>query len=465
MVKLTFYGGVNEIGGNKILIEDKANDASIFLDFGMSFNKHGEFFEEFIQPRVANGIIDFLEMGILPKIDGIYRHDLLEFAGMERHKEPLVDAIMLSHAHMDHSSHIAFVDERVPIYCSEITHEILKALHETQPRSIGNEVIDFRKRPIINYKDLPIQRKFNIIKKSAKVNGLEVEFIPVDHSVPGACGMLIHASDKTIAYSGDLRLHGTDGYLTQEFVERLKIEKPDVFLCEGTRINETESRGEAYVKVNCDKTASKTKGLIIADFAFKDTTRFKTFLQVARDNGRKLCIPFKDAYYIRALSKFVSGLPKLNDDNILLYQERKGKGTFKEGDYEKWEREFLDMSNTVKADHINQKQDNIIISLGYFDVTEFIDIKPKTGSVYIKSASEAFNEEQMFDLERLKKWLGHFKIDYENFHASGHAPGQDIATVINGSNAKLLMPIHTEHPEMFGKMVDGIKVEAPKAEK
>ena len=32
MPSVSFYGGVNEIGGNKILLED--NDTRIFLDFG-----------------------------------------------------------------------------------------------------------------------------------------------------------------------------------------------------------------------------------------------------------------------------------------------------------------------------------------------------------------------------------------------------------------------------------------------
>lgn len=32
---LTFYGGVNEIGGNKILVKD--GDTKVFFDFGMSF--------------------------------------------------------------------------------------------------------------------------------------------------------------------------------------------------------------------------------------------------------------------------------------------------------------------------------------------------------------------------------------------------------------------------------------------
>lgn len=71
MTSLTFYGGVNEIGGNKILLEDK--DTKIFLDFGKGFGRRARFFEEYINPRTANGIVDFLTMGLLPDISGVYR--------------------------------------------------------------------------------------------------------------------------------------------------------------------------------------------------------------------------------------------------------------------------------------------------------------------------------------------------------------------------------------------------------
>jgi len=41
MTSLTFYGGVNKIGCNKILLQDK--DTNVFLDFGMSFGKRGKY--------------------------------------------------------------------------------------------------------------------------------------------------------------------------------------------------------------------------------------------------------------------------------------------------------------------------------------------------------------------------------------------------------------------------------------
>ena len=48
MVKLTFYGGVNEIGGNKILLGDKGTK---IFDFGQSFTFGSEFFTSWLQPR------------------------------------------------------------------------------------------------------------------------------------------------------------------------------------------------------------------------------------------------------------------------------------------------------------------------------------------------------------------------------------------------------------------------------
>ena len=41
MVKLTFFGGVNEIGGNKILVEDKARNRTVLiLGYKLPIRKH-----------------------------------------------------------------------------------------------------------------------------------------------------------------------------------------------------------------------------------------------------------------------------------------------------------------------------------------------------------------------------------------------------------------------------------------
>jgi ribonuclease J len=188
LTSLTFYGGVNEIGGNKILLDDK--DTRVFLNFGKGFSRRAKFFEEYINPRVANGIKDFLIMGLLPDAKGLYRDDLMRMTEREI-LEPEVDAVLLTHAHSDHSDYISFLHEKIPIYMGDTCHPILQAIEERSNRQIKREVLSYRERPY-NKKDDPIKRKINTFRtgNKFKIDSLEVEPIYVDHSVPGAYGFI-----------------------------------------------------------------------------------------------------------------------------------------------------------------------------------------------------------------------------------------------------------------------------------
>jgi ribonuclease J len=135
---LTFYGGVDEIGGNKILLEDK--DTRVFLDFGKSFSRRAKFFEEYINPRVANGIEDYLTMGLLPNVQGIYRDDLMKMA-QRQIMEPNIDAVLLSHAHSDHADYISFLHEKIPIYMGDTCYLILQAIQERSNRQLEREIL------------------------------------------------------------------------------------------------------------------------------------------------------------------------------------------------------------------------------------------------------------------------------------------------------------------------------------
>ena len=58
MTSITFYGGVNEVGGNKILIEDE--DSRILLDFGMSFTLKYQYYSiPFLSPKDENDLLEF----------------------------------------------------------------------------------------------------------------------------------------------------------------------------------------------------------------------------------------------------------------------------------------------------------------------------------------------------------------------------------------------------------------------
>jgi hypothetical protein len=76
MPALIFYGGVGEIGGNKILLEDQ--DTRIFLDFGQSFTFGEDYFVEWLRPRSINGLGDYFEFDLLPDVCGLYSEKQLE---------------------------------------------------------------------------------------------------------------------------------------------------------------------------------------------------------------------------------------------------------------------------------------------------------------------------------------------------------------------------------------------------
>lgn len=102
------------------------------------------FFDEFLRPRSATGLCDLLELGLLPPLRGIYRRDF-ELPGREvweraasqsLYREPEVQAVLLSHAHVDHSGYISFLDSGIPVVTGLSAAVIAKAMQDTCPGGI-----------------------------------------------------------------------------------------------------------------------------------------------------------------------------------------------------------------------------------------------------------------------------------------------------------------------------------------
>jgi len=461
LTSIKFFGGVNEIGGNRILVEDK--DTKIFLDFGMSFSKHAMFFEEYLKPRYSCvGMKDLLELKLLHYIDGIYRKDLLCLIGKDLHSEPCIDEVLLSHIHQDHSAYVSLLDEGIPISCSEISRRYAKAILEAGHRSLETEVYNFKKRPLVDRKCAATPRNFNVreTEKPFEIGSIEIIPFAVDHSIPGAMAFIIHTSDKTLVYAGDLRLYGIRSDLTKKFIDMAAKEDVDIMLCEGTRISEEESGSEKYVAENAHNVITKCKHLVVANFAYKDLDRFMTFYRVAKENERKIVISKRHAYLLEELQNVPTlekDIPRIDDENILIYIDRKDTGRFEKSDYDKWERKFLDMANAVKPDWIHENQGKVVVCLTFFDVNELIDIAPNLRSIYVHSTSEPHNEEEIIDEQRLNNWIDFFRLEKHHFHCSGHASGIEIQKIIQTINPKELIPIHTQKPELFEKMHSNVK--------
>jgi len=448
MTSLTFYGRVNEIGGNKILLEDK--DTKVFLDFGMSFGKRGDYFDEFMGPRLAAGLGDFIEMGLIPDLDRVYRSDLMEMMG-KRETDTDINAVLLTHAHADHADYISFLHEDIPIYMGETCKLILEAIKERGGRSFEKEILSFKPRP--DKKAEEIERDVRTFRTGDKfkVGSLEVEPIHVDHSVPGAYGFIIYTTEGAVVYTGDLRLHGTRSDMTEDFVKKAVESKPIALICEGTRIIDPETdESESKVYSDCTEHVKNNSGLTIADFNFKDVDRLRTFYNIAKENGKKLVIDISNVAYLKHLSKDPQlNVPNFDDENIAIYKPLKSS-------WKKWQKELFDEPNIVTASDIAKNQDKMICAFSFWNFGALIDIKPKSGSLYIHSLSEPWDDEGKFDQKRVDAWLDHFELNRVQSHCSGHSKGKYLLDVVKTVDAKMLYPVHTEHPEAYKKVTDKI---------
>ncbi len=448
MVSLTFYGGVNEIGGNKILLQD--GKTRIWLDFGMSFSQYGKFFEEFMSPRTRTGLKDFLALNLVPDMEGLYAPDLLAMAG-RKPTEPQFDAVLISHPHEDHVKYVSFLHPQIPVYMGKACLAICEKLQEISSSTIDNRICSYNERDQETGKaeGAFIQRpiKTFISGKKFAVGNIEVLPMAVDHSIPGAFGFIIYTSSGPIVYTGDLRRHGRNRHLTEAFVEAAARERPIALISEGTRITEVkrETENEQHVKDTILQQTRGFSGLVIVDYAFKDAERFRTLVEVARETGRKIIISTKAAalYQLYAeLSEIAT--PPIDDEGIFIHVKQKTTAHV-------WERGLISMRNALEAEEIGKNQGECILGLNQWALNELIDIQPE-GALYVKSMSEPYTEEMELDEQRVDNWVDFFRMKKIRAHCSGHAPGTDILDMARAINAQTVFPIHTEHPEEFQEL-------------
>lgn len=474
-MRVKILDGKNTIGGTKILVE--INKQNFFLDYGRNFKEWGKFFEEFISPRQKTGIFDLWRLNLIPKFSGIYREDLIlkEFKReINRYPKLEISAVLLSHAHLDHSGFISLLSKEIPIVSDRITEMVLKAYEETGQATFYNE-LQFLK--IKEEKDGKLESVRNLHKERTflypeegeiAINGIKIKIFPVDHSVPGAVAFGIETERGWIVYTGDIRFHGKNKETSKKFVRWAKNVKPYLLITEGTRAGSTKEKiTEDDVYNSSMEVIKKNEGkLIIADFGPRNIERLLTFFDITKDSKRKFVVLVQDAYLMHLLKDTDENFRILNDEGFLILDEKRS-------DKLKWIKEMkkLYSNKFIKMEEIGKNPGDFVLCFSIYNLKNLLDIDLKDG-VYIYSSSEAYTEEQAIDMVRLKNWLDFFNISIYGFdidesgvpvplgkfHASGHAPFEDILWMINEIQPENLMPVHTERLDLFYKNIRNIKI-------
>jgi len=526
MVSITVYGGAGEIGGNKILVEDE--DTRIMLDFGTRMGFESDYFAEFVKPRSNTSLRDRLILGSLPFIPGIYRSDLIRPSGLEKvvsngrrlteesklmdlddlityeeyleeNGDAFLDALFLSHAHLDHSGDMDCVHPDIPLYCSGTTKTLVEAIDDLT--KFKSEAITMKRHEIRFTQGgmFPDQPKVSKKNKSQRgciamddeqeesVGSIRVKAIHVDHSVPGASSYLVETSEEKILYTGDIRFHGTYPMSIDDYVEKVG-DDIDILICEGTRVDSESRLTEEMVKEQMIDEMSDVEGLVFVDFSWKDTTRYETIRDACEECGRTFVIDARLAYILDVLDK------RPDHEDVKVFLKRRSSGLYSPTDYSRAKHEYgysvdkedLDPSHYeegLTALDIMEEPGGYTVMLSYYGLNQLFDFADENGKIpdskFIRAQCEPFSDDMELDEERMINWLEEFGIDYEEgepdipedcedpgcdkikpvmdrSHVSGHASRPELKELITELDPDSLIPVHTIYPEEFKGLVEEI---------
>ncbi|MHA1351087.1 MAG: MBL fold metallo-hydrolase [Promethearchaeota archaeon] len=445
-LRLTFLGGVNEVGGNQILLEDFNYDVKIFLDFGINIKN-------------PSSVKELIKLGLLPNteylsIENLYTNYEASKSQEYNDLETNVDGILITHPHKDHFYGLSFINKNIPISTGVFTKKIISAYYKCSKDSISN-----------NYGGL----KWNLFRTGDVLNikGLKVIPVHVDHSIPAAYGFIIKTSKCNIVYTGDFRMHGPLSSMTQDFLKEITnycLDKVDILICEGTHIHRGAIESENNVEKNIEHLFIENPyDFFLVKYGRLDWDRFRTFSLIAKKYGWKFIITEKDAYFYYLMNKDETYESMKNpniiaDDHILILSSGNARYRWQEKI-----RQALHKNKKgfrfIKYNEINELKSKFFFYITSLQKNIIEKINPNLKGAFISSSIDPYTEEYIDNNRTLTRYFRQRGIPSYKVHASGHAMPHHLINFINSVNPKYLIPVHTEHPHFFKTFFKNSKID------
>lgn len=425
-MQITIHRGTHEIGGN--CIEIATDNSRIILDVGMPlFKSVGEPYDTGLLKKMRKE--ELIETGILPKVPGLFDDTV-----------PQPDAILLSHAHEDHTGLIQHSQPGIPIYAGVGTSKMMLA---------GSK---FARQP-----RLPRDRHRELTSgQTIQIGEFNVTVFSVDHSIYGSQAFLIEADGKTVLYSGDLRLHGRKPGMHKSLIEAVRHRTIDVLLMEGTHIDHSNHRGSNEYELEDEITEhiKSAPGLVLASFSPQHVDRLVGFLRATMKANR---IFIADAYtaFVMRLVASETRIPRPESaEQVKVFFPKFFEETFRQ---KKLEDFYTRMSLArIGMDEIRSNPSRYVMLFrpSMMD-SDFGGKLPET-SRCLYSRWSGYLEQQEWQKTNAK--LDEVNGDLIEVHTSGHIYADDIIEFVGQIKAKTVIPIHTFEPERFTGFCPNVKL-------
>lgn len=261
-LKVSFLGGLNEIGKNMTLFE--YNGDMVILDCGLAFP----------EPEMLG--VDV----VIP-----------DFTYVERNKDK-IKGIIITHGHEDHIGGLAYLLKVVnkPVYGTPLTIGLIKGKLEEHGLLQSAEL-----------HEIEAGDRF-------KLGKFDIEAIHVNHSIPDALAFALTTDVGTVVHSGDLKIDTTpvDGRMIDlaRFAELGKEGVLCYFADSTNAVKPGYSASESSVGDSFDRLfkAAGDKRVIVATFA-SNIHRVQQVVNQAVATGRKVALSGRSMEHVMAVGQ------------------------------------------------------------------------------------------------------------------------------------------------------------------
>lgn len=399
-LKISFLGGIGEIGKNMTVLE-YGNDI-VVIDCGVMF------------PSVDMLGIDL----VVPDITYLVEN------------QEKIRGFVVTHGHEDHIGSVPYVvnEIKAPIYASKMTCGLIKKKMEEHKK--------------VEYKTIAVKPKQKI-----KLGCFEIEFIHVNHAIPGAYALAIKTPVGMIVHTGDFKVDLTPVYDEKFDLHTFaELGKKGVLLYMADSTNAERngySLSERVVAQTLEKLfiENKDRRMVVAAFA-SNVDRMQEVMNLAEKYKRKVVLTGRSMVNVTDVATQI-GEMSVNKANIIEVEKMKNYR----------DSEILILSTGSQGEPNS--------ALSRMTAGEFKGIEIGENDTIIFSSSPIPGNEKSVNNVINKLIMQGAKVIYnelEQVHASGHACKEEQKLMLNLVNPKFFVPVHGEQKHLLAQRETAMSV-------
>src|SRR5215472_6926832 len=350
-----------------------------------------------LRPRPGHELPDLQAVGMAPRGTGV-------LGTWDRRT-----SLFVSHMHLDHVALVHAVHADVPLYYPQRMEPLREACERAG-------YLPWREPPGVQVPD----------RGRVQVGDIEVEFVAVDHDLPGATGFLVRTPDLSLAYTGDHRWHGFHPEVTERFAEAAHGVR--VLLQEAVSLSwdpPAEPTGDDVLGLDAGEeevvrafgeVLDRARGLVVVNLYAMNRLRVHAFGAACAARGRVLVLE-------RQAAAMADWPLVLEDVGSVLHDPRR-----------------------------------YCVQLEFASLPSLIDLRPPAGSIYVHSNGAPLGA---FDpaYQVMLAWIRALGLEMVMLGSSGHSRPADVTRMVQAVAPAVVLPVHSRRPEAL--LVPGVPTLVP----